>query len=307
MKRSFLLSATLAVVSTVGSTARADSSNVVATAAFRDGREALKAGKYDVACAKFRVSEDAEPSSGARLNLGDCALRRSEYVEAEKLYRGAALLTEGEKRAFAEQRAVAARALAGTLRIRWARSKPAAGRVEVDDKVIEVPGEVALNPGRHVIRTVARGYPDAPQSVVIASGSTAQIDLAEIEAPAIASPRPESNEKTPPRNGSRSRSPVSFVLMGLGGVAIAGGVVTGLVAMGARDDLDSKCGGQKPCAADVFARDDVRADYDKAKSWALVSTVSFVGGAIALVAGGTLWLVTAPSPGGQTVSLAGRF
>ena len=306
MNRSFTIGAVVLVMSTVVSSARADSSNVVATSAFREGREALKAGNYDVACAKFRVSEDAEPSSGARLNLGDCALRRSQYVEAEKLYRGAAGLAEGEKRAFAEQRAVAARALAGMLRIRWARNTPAAGRVELDDTVIEVPGEVALNPGRHVIRTVARGYSAAPQTVMIAGGGTALIELAEMEAPAVVAPPPERKEKAPaPVSGSRS--PVSYVLMGLGGVAIAGGVVTGLVAKGARDDLDSKCNGQKPCAADVFARDDVRADYDKAKSWALVSTVSFVGGAIALVAGGTLWLVTAPSPGGQTVSLAGRF
>ena len=308
MNRFFASSSMVIVMSTLVSTARADSSNVVATTAFRDGREALKAGNYEVACEKFRVSEDAEPSSGARLNLGDCALRGKLYVEAETLYRGAALLTAGEKRAFAEQRAVAARALAGTLRIRWARSKPAAGRVEVDDRVIEVPGELALNPGRHVIRTVARGYPEAPQSVLIASGGTAQIDLAEmeIEAAPVMGPRPDGKEKGPaPVKGSHS--PVSYVLIGLGGVAIAGGVVTGLVAKGARDDLDSKCNGQKPCAADVFARDDVRADYDKAKSWALVSTVSFVGGAVALVAGGTLWLVTTPSPGGQTVSLAGRF
>lgn len=302
----FTIGAVVLVMSTVVSSARADSSNVVATSAFREGREALKAGNYDVACAKFRVSEDAEPSSGARLNLGDCALRRSQYVEAEKLYRGAAVLAGGEKRAFAEQRAVAARALAGTLRLRWARNTPAAGRVEVDDTVIEVPGDVALNPGRHVIRTVARGYSAAPQSVMIAGGGTALIELAEMEAPAVMAPPPERKER-PPAPVSRSRSPVSYVLMGLGGVAVAGSVVTGLVAKGARDDLDSKCNGQTPCAPDVFARDDVRADYDKAKSWALVSTVSFVGGAIALVAGGTLWLVTAPSPGGQTVSLAGRF
>ena len=91
----------------------ADSTNSLATTAFREGRDALKQGNYELACAKFRVSDDAEPSSGARLNLGDCALRRSHYVEAEQLYRGAALLTDGEKKVFAEQRAAVARALSG--------------------------------------------------------------------------------------------------------------------------------------------------------------------------------------------------
>lgn len=289
--------------------AHADTSNPVASAAFRDGRDALRSGSYELACAKFRVSEDAEPSSGARLNLGDCALRQGEYVEAEQLYRGAALLAAGEKRAFAEQRALAARAKAGTLRVRWARAKAASGRVEVDGKVIEVPADLAVNPGRHTLRVVASGYDAAPQSVDVADGETAQVDLGmAADAPVVAPLSPSGARPDRVATARRgSRSPVSYVLLGAGGLAIVGGMVTGFVAMGARDDLDAKCSGQRPCAPEIYARDDVRADYDRAKTWAIVSSTCFVAGAVSLVAGGTLWLVTAPSPGGQTLSVAGRF
>ncbi len=295
------LSSTLALLFFV-SAARAD--NPVAAAAFREGREALKLGNYDLACARFKASDEAEPSGGARLNLGDCALRRKELVEAETFYRGAALLSEGERRTFAEQRAAAARALAGTLRLRWSQAKPAGGQVEVDGHAVEVPGDLAVNPGRHTVRIIASGFGEAPQSVDIAGGSTAQLDLA--PTPTKVAPVAGS-EPAQPAPRRTSRSPFSYVLMGVGGAAIAGGVITGLVAGSARDDLDSKCNGQKPCAPDVWARSDVHDDYDKAKMWALVSTTCFIGGAVALVAGGTLWLATAPSPGGQTVSLAGRF
>ncbi len=283
--------------------ALADPSESVASSTFREGREALKTGKYELACARFRVSEDAEPSSGARLNLGDCALRRGEYVEAERLYTGAALLAEGEKRAFAEQRAAAARAQAGTLRVRWSGAAPASGVVEVDGKTVGVPAEIAVNPGRHTVRVAASGYAVAPRSIDIGTGGTADVNLAPEATPAHELVAPPT--KVPPERGSRS--PLAYVLFGVSGVALAGGIVTGLVARGARDDLDAKCGGHTPCAPEVFARGDVRADFDRGKSWALVSTTCFVGAAVAFVAGGTLWLVTAPNPGGQTVALSGRF
>lgn len=302
MARHLFSAALLLSCITCGATAFAEPPGSIASTAFREGREALKAGKYELACARFRISEDAEPSSGARLNLGDCALRRGEYVEAEHLYRGAALLAEGEKRAFAEQRAAAARAQAGTLRVRWIGPAPASGVVEIDGKAMGVPAQIAVNPGRHTVRVTASGYPTAPQNIDIASGGTADVNLTPLApaAPAAALPL-----AVPPQRPSRS--PIPYVLFGFSGLAVAGGVVTGLVARGARDDLDAKCGGQKPCAPEVFARSDAHADFDRAKAWALVSTTCFVGAAVALVAGGTLWLVTTPSPGGQTVALAGRF
>ncbi len=282
--------------------ALADPTESVASTAFREGRDALKAGKFELACSRFRVSEDAEPSSGARLNLGDCALRRGEYVEAERLYKGAALLAEGEKRTFAEQRATAARAQAGTLRLRWSGPAPASGVVEIDGQRVGVPAQIAVNPGRHTVKVTASGYPTASQNIDVATGAAADVNLAPLPpaAPAL---------RGPPRAIAEpaSRSPAAYVLFGVSGLALAGGVVSGLVATGARDDLDTKCAGQKPCAPEVFARDDVRGDFDRAKTWALISTTCFVGAAVALVAGGTLWLVTAPSPSGSSVALAGRF
>lgn len=290
--------------------ARAEPSSVAATA-FREGREALKAGKYELACARFAQSEEAEPSSGARLNLGDCALRQHRYVDAEKLYRGAALLADGEKRTFAEQRAASARALAGTLRLRWIKSKPASGRVEVDDKVVETPADLAMDPGRHVIRVVVGGA-EAPQTVEIASGATAEVDLAE---PLVTAPRPSPAPGPAPARSLEEahpaaragHSPAAYVLFGVSGLALAGGVVTGLVARGARDDLDALCRGVKPCPAEIFARSDAQSSYDEASAFALASTLCFVGAAVSLVAGGTVWLMTAPSPNGPTVSVAGRF
>lgn len=278
----------------------------VAQAAFREGREALRVGDYELACARFLASEEAEPSGGARLNLGDCALRKNDFVEAERLYRGAALLSDGEKRAFAEQRAVAARAKAGTLRVRWSSSGAARGRVEIDGHVVAVPVELPVNPGRHTIRVIGAGYAEEAQTIDVASALTAEIELAPTATPAgPATASPVAGKETTPK--ASGRSPLSYVLMGVGGVALVGGAVTGFVAKGARDSVDEKCAGQKPCAIDVWEQSGARNDYDRAKTWALISTTSFIGGAVLVVAGGTLWFTTAPAKGGQTVSIAGRF
>lgn len=309
MKRPLAWLSLLAASLAAGS-ARADSTNSLATTTFREGRDALKQGNYELACAKFRVSDDAEPSSGARLNLGDCALRRSHYVEAEQLYRGAALLADGEKRVFAEQRAAVAHALSGTLRLRWAAGTPPSSRVDIDGQTFDVPSDVHVDPGRHVIRVFAQDFSDAPQSVDVASGATAQVELAAMRvavAPPTAVQVPE--RRVPEAVSARrtSRSPFAYVLLGVGGAAVGTGVVSLLVSRGAEGDVARKCDDRKPCALDIWVRGDVQDDVDKAKRWAAVSAVCFLGGALSIAAGGTVWLMTAPVRGGQTLSVAGRF
>lgn len=278
--------------------------NSLAALAFREGRDALRAGNYELACTKFAASEEAEPSTGARLNLGDCALRQHHYVQAEALYHGAALLTDGEKRAFAEQRAASARALAGTLRLRWAKVKPTSVRVEVDGKTVDTPADLAVDPGRHLIHVIAADA-DASQTVDVGSGATADVPLAAPSPPPVVMSEPALPPRADPVR--MTRSPLPYVLFGASGLALAGGIVTGIVAKGARDDVDTECDGAKPCAAAIFARADVQADYHRAKTYALASTLCFVGAAVTLVAGGAVWLVTSPTPTGATASIAGRF
>lgn len=306
MKRSTLFGACVALVFQPVA-ALADPSGVsVASTAFREGREALKVGKFAEACARFRASEDAEPSSGARLNLGDCALRRGEFVEAETLYRGAAFLAEGEKRAFAEQRANSARSMASTLRLRWASGGSAGATVEVDAKAVEVPADLLVNPGNHKVRTVLRVGTPITQDVDIASGGTALVQLS-APPPAPITPVPIASPQSRREEHASSRSPWAFVLFGVGAAAVGTGVVAGFVAKGARDDLAALCDGAIPCPRAIWTTDAARKNFDAARNWALVSTSCVVGGAIALVAGGTIWLVSAPSTSGATVSLAGHF
>jgi hypothetical protein len=301
MKAIFAATATVVALVAMAGRAHAEPTNTLATSAFREGRDALKAGDYALACARFAESDAAEPSSGARLNLGDCALRDHRYLRAEQLYKGAALLAEGDKRAFASQRAAAAHALTGTLRLRWARPTPAGARAELDGHAVEVPADVPVDPGRHTIAIVFPLPAAQPALVEVASGDTATLEL-------VAGNRePRSAPDHADSSSRRSRSPLAYVLLGVGAAALVGGGVSGLVAKAARDDVSDACGAATPCPVVVWARDDVQRDYDRARTWALVSTISFIGGAVALVAGGTLWLATAPSPNAQTVMLGGSF
>ena len=81
-----------------------------------------------------------------------------------------------------------------------------------------------------------------------------------------------------PREPERQSPTLGWVLVGVGGAAIATGAVFGVMALGARSDADAGCkdsGGKRFCSAD--ARDAI----DRDESFSLVADVAFVAGAVA--------------------------
>lgn len=306
MKRPRPLRATLmrgVLLCTFLATSPVSADSTSAARAFREGREALKAGDVETACSRFRASEDSEPSSGARLNLGDCATRRNDYVEAERLYRAAALLAEGEKRTFAEQKAASARSLAATLHLTWSGKPPNDAYVEVDGRALDVPGDIVVNPGRHTITVSTRGRGASPTTAEAVGGRTTNVSLA-TDAFTL---EPTPVTVHPAVRGPIRRSLVPYVLLGAGAASLAFAGASAFLAMSARDDLDTKCASAKPCNGDIWRRPDVQSDFDRAQTWALVSTVATAAGALSLAAGGTWLVIVSPRAAGATASLSARF
>jgi len=64
-----------------------DSSPAAAEALFRQGREAMDAKSYDVACERFRESDRLDPAVGTLFNLARCELLRGRLATAWALYR----------------------------------------------------------------------------------------------------------------------------------------------------------------------------------------------------------------------------
>ena len=126
----------------------------------------------------------------------------------------------------------------------------------------------------------------APVAPVPAPAAT---PAATTPAPAPAAPPPAS---APPegKKGSGLRT-VGFVALGVGGAAIIGGVITGLMAKSAESTATEQCQDKVcPTAAE--------SDFDSASSLATVTNVLWIGGGVLAAAGVTL-VIVGGSSGGQ--------
>jgi hypothetical protein len=154
--------------------------------------------------------------------------------------------------------------------------------------------EQPIDPGQHVL-VVTRGGQRKEERFSVAEREKKRLALeppggASTDAepaqplPTPIEPAPLPDEK--PRDGSGQRV-LGYVALGVGGVGVIVGGVTGGLALGKKGGLDSRCP-DRGCPPDYWN------DADSYNSLRTYSTVGFVIGAIGLVGGGVL-LLTAPS------------
>ena len=89
-------------------------------------------------------------------------------------------------------------------------------------------------------------------------------------------------------------------MLGLGVAGLGAGAVTGVLALGASDDVQADCP-QSRCPAGVTEAD-VADDRSRAGTFADVSTVSFIAGGV-VTAAGLVLIVVRPFGGGEQASV----
>jgi hypothetical protein len=138
--------------------------------------------------------------------------------------------------------------------------------------------EVVLSPGRTVDHRFdfAAAAAAAP-AVAPGPSSTAAVQ----PTPVGSQPGPPTSEE--PRKGSPLRL-VGFIAAGVGGAALVGGVVTGLMAKSKDKKATDAC-------TDKVCPTSVEGDFDSAKSLATVTNVLFIGGGVLAAAGVGLIIV----------------
>jgi tetratricopeptide (TPR) repeat protein len=276
-----------------------------ARALFEDGRQLLKAGKYEEACRTLEAASKLYASSGILLNLGDCY---------EKLGRSASAWTE-----FGEAAAVAARSRRND-QVSEAKRRQAAVEPKLTRLTIRVTGEVSglvisrdqtdlasaawgeaipVDPGTHEIHAEAPGHEPWTKTIVVSTaGQTVTVEvplLAASPAPPPPPPRHEAEEPAgatsavasleAPRARARSHV-VDWALVGAGvAIGAAGGV---LWELGSSRSWDAN-------HADTTTREKNQAaqsDYNSAKTLfyvgiagAAVGAATATVGAILLVGG----------------------
>jgi len=164
-----------------------------------------------------------------------------------------------------------------------------------------------VDSGRHMLKVMAPGYVAATREFSLKEGETLDVRLTMTSAPVdaaapVASALGASEPMAAPTTAAAepkkpSQQPLyGVVVLGVGGAALATGVITGLLAMGKKNSLDEACPNKQcPPAA--------QSDYDSFSTLRTVSTVGFVAGLVGIGAGVTL-LLTSPSAPKQTVGIA---
>jgi hypothetical protein len=154
------------------------------------------------------------------------------------------------------------------------------GRDVVGTTPINVPVRVSV--GHVVIEASAPGWRTTTRDITLASGET-QVDLA-LEKEEAAASKPL--DVTPVAAHASVMRPVSLALgvAGLGGLAL--GAIFGGLAVAKRSDLDTLCPDKACDATGAGARSD-------AWTYATVSTIGLVSGAV-LLAGGAVMFLLAP-------------
>lgn len=177
------LSAITFVVAVSWSTV-AHSQAPAAEALFDQGREALKRGDLDTACARFRASEQLDPAPGTRLNLGDCEERRGKIASAWAAFRGALeKLPPGDSRiAVAQARIQDLERRLPRVTLTLAPGAPKDTTVREGENTIGSAATFGVplpfDPGVHHLTVLAPGRPPKSLDVTIVEGKATTIAVA---------------------------------------------------------------------------------------------------------------------------------
>ena len=298
-------------------TARAQSKDDIAQAdaLFGEGKTLLKAGDDAGACTRFAESKRLAPAVGVTLYLADCLQRIGKTASAWAEFRSAETLARerNDKRAdLAQHRALA---LASSLdRVTIVVGQALAQddvRIARDGKAVPEEWGVAVpvDPGDHLIVARSGQLTRAFEAHVDANGPMAVIHIDELgETPAapapvqpLASPTPGASEgeKPAPSGIDTQRLLISLGLAGAGAVGVGIGLGFGLMAKSDRDQSNAG-----PCnAADQCNAYGLTLRHD-AINEALISTLAFGAGALALGACAVVAFVIPHGPKGSGVTVA---
>lgn len=265
---------------------------VAAEALFDAGREALRRGDYEAACAKLRESYELDPAPGALLNLGDCEEKRGKIAAAWSLFRQLAreLPSTDDRRPIAQARAAALEDRVPKLVIRLAPGAPAGTVVRRAGLPVgagSLGSPLPVDPGPIEVTASAPGRTTKVFTVELAEGSRSELLVAPGD------PETTAGKEAPlPAPAEARRSPLrtlGLISAGVGVIGLGVGAAFGLRAIGKKDAAEAYCNEGNVCAQEGI---DLQEEGVAAGT---ISTVAFAAGAAALGAGAVLFF-TAPAP-----------
>ncbi len=279
------------VVLSVTATARADQSE--ADKLFDEAAALMKQGKLAEACPKFEQSNKLDPEIGGLLWLADCYERNGQSASAYRTYKDAQKMAiekkdKQQRDKVAQKHLTTLEAHLTKLTILGPEGHPEGLKVTRDGEALG-PSDLGLaipvDPGSHVITATATSFNKWEKTVdVQGEGATVTVTIGPLV-------KTESENKPPPVTDDGDPGfamHVGGIVVGAAGlVSIGIGSVMGLIASGKLSDSNTNghCDPADTCDAIGLQL------RSEAKDAALLSTILFVAGGVAVVGGITLFFL----------------
>jgi len=270
-----------------------DDPQAVARSKGEEGLRLFEANKWASAYEAFQRADELFHAPTLVLYMAHCRRNQGKLLEARALYAKvtAEPVPKGAPEQFMKAVASAQEELArikkriASVRVRFTSPAPSSTTLKIDNDVVS-PEQWAsakeLDPGEHEIIAEADQMPAVRETVSLKEGEATEVTLT-LEAKA---------EHHPPPPRPRGSVLPGAIALGIGGVFLGLGAVTGGIALSKIADIKSRCRPDGHC---------LKADGPKAwTAWTLsnVSTVGFGVGGVAVAAGAILLVVR---PGGAKV------
>lgn len=296
MRRDLLLACTIASALSIAPSAlaqRTASDVETARELYRQGLTMREKGDVKGALEKFKAAHALAKTPITGLELCKTHAALSQPVEAREVCLGVSRIppSSEETSRSAEARAEAAK-IAEEVKPKIAsvhivlRGVPP-GRtptVTIDGRAVPpaaLSQPLMVNPGPHEVVARVETGPEARSTIETREGEGRQVDLT-VQAPAGPPPGPAAPPGWQPQPGPeepppKKKSPLVTVGIGVAGVGVAAGLITGFMALNAKNKLDQRC-------IDQLCGRSEHSDLDEARTFGTVSTVSFViaGAGVAL-------------------------
>jgi hypothetical protein len=288
---------------------------ITAEGLFVEAKRLMQQGNYADACPKLAQSQKLDPAAGTLLNLATCYEKNGQTASAWATFKAAASASDTSGRT---EWATRARARAEKLQARLAHltisvAAPVPG-MEVDRDGDPLPQAawgtpLPVDAGRRVVRATAPGRKPHATQIDIEDGAKLEVLIPPLEPAEPAEPAedvgagaPSTDDVSAPRaevaRHGNARRTIGLAMGGVGIAGVAVGAVFGLRALSLRSDASQNCNADRSVCTSEGA-----ADLNRARTSANISTMAFIAGG-ALLAGGTVLILTAPSADAGRPSVA---
>ncbi|MFO0587943.1 MAG: hypothetical protein U0441_10410 [Polyangiaceae bacterium] len=265
---------------------------------FRDAKMLMGQNKFAEACPKLEESQSLDPAPGTKYQLAVCyentgrpATALAYYVEIADLAKTAGYK---DKEKVARDKAEALEPRVPRIVIEVPATAPSGMTIRRDGNAVE-PSQynrpILVDPGSITVEAEAPGKKPFRSTVVVQGEGTRVTVPVRLQSIEEEIKHDEAPPPPPPGLGAQRIAGIAVGAVGLGGVAL--GSVFGLQAKSA---YDKAMGDPSLCPTKTACYPEGKKLVDTAQSDAMISTIAFAAGGVALAGGIILILTGAPKP-----------